>query len=92
STPPASLTESGEGGDVWRLVYSGDGAGRPLLSQLVRDFHLEVNILAATVTEIRHHTVGHMVVRVSGDPGDLLRGAERLRANGVQVSAEGSRS
>lgn len=88
STPPASLTESGGGGEVWRLVYVGDGAGRPLLSQLVRDFDLEVNILAATVTEIRHHTVGHMVVRVAGSPGDLLRGTGRLRANGVQVSTE----
>lgn len=86
STPPPSLTEAGGDGQVWRLVYVGDGAGRPLLSQLVRDFDLEVNILAATVTEIRHHTVGHMVVRVSGSPEALVRGTERLRANGVQVS------
>ncbi|MGO3797370.1 MAG: methionine ABC transporter ATP-binding protein [Pauljensenia sp.] len=88
STPPASLIEAGGGGQVWRLVYAGEGAGRPLLSQLVRDFDLEVNILAATVTEIRHHTVGHMVVRVSGSPEDLLRGAEELRGNGVQVATE----
>lgn len=91
STPPPSLMESGGPGQVWRLVYVGEGAGRPLLSRLVRDFGLEVNILAATVTEIRHHTVGHMVVRVSGAPEDLLRGAENLRVNGVQVDQTGGR-
>lgn len=86
SAPPASLTERGGEGEVWRLVYVGDGAGRPLLSQLVRDFGLDVNILAATVTEIRHSTVGHMVVRVSGVQEALERGARRLADNGVQVT------
>lgn len=88
STPPRSLTEAGPAGDVWRLVYVGEGAGRPLLSQLVSDFGLEVNILAATVTEIRRRTVGHMVVRVAGTAQDRARGIARLRSSGVQVTEE----
>jgi len=91
-TPPASLVEDVDegGGVVWRLVYTGAGAGRPLLSRLVRDVGVEVNILAATVTEIHSETIGYMVVRVSGDR-DALEGARlALTGHGVHVETEGA--
>lgn len=86
--PPLSLDEQAGPGAVWRLVYTGAGAGRPLLSTLARDLDLEVNILAATITEIHASTVGHLIVRVSGRADDLARGLASLRAEGVHVDIE----
>ncbi len=86
-TPPASLDTGAPGrtGPIWRLVYTGDSAGRPMLSTLARDLGLEVNILAATITEIHAQTVGYMVVRVTGDPATLSRGRAELEHSGVLV-------
>lgn len=86
--PPQGLSEEGGGGDVWRLVYTGEGAGRPLLSALARDLDLEVNILAATITEIHSAPVGHLVVRVDGQDQNLARGLAALRSEGVHVDVE----
>lgn len=86
--PPQGLSEEGGGGDVWRLVYTGEGTGRPLLSTLARDLDLEVNILAATITEIHAAPVGHLVVRVGGEEERLARGLAALRSEGVHVDVE----
>ena len=86
--PPLGLSVEGDTGEVWRLVYTGEGAGRPLLSALARDLDLEVNILAATITEIHAAPVGHLVVRVGGEVPALARGLAALRAEGVHVDVE----
>lgn len=86
--PPLGLSVEGDTGEVWRLVYTGEGAGRPLLSALARDLDLEVNILAATITEIHAAPVGHLVVRVGGETPALARGLAALRAEGVHVDVE----
>ncbi len=81
--PPSSLIEQPAEGEVWTLVYSGEEAGRPLLSRLVSEVGVEFNILAATVTEIHAQPVGYMVVRVTGSADALERGRAELADHGV---------
>jgi D-methionine transport system ATP-binding protein len=70
---------------LWRLNINGAAAGRPLLSTLVRDFGLEVNLLQGHIDEIRGTPFGSLLVLASGQPKALNDALAHLRANGAAL-------
>ena len=64
-----------------RLTYPGPLRDRPLLSQLVREFELETNIVEARVADDE----AWLVVLVSGEPHKLRQGLHWIAGEGVQV-------
>ncbi|GAA2248508.1 ATP-binding cassette domain-containing protein [Herbiconiux moechotypicola] len=57
------------GGDgLWRLLLLDEQVTQPLLSDLISKLGVEVNMLHADMTEIQEHTVGQMIVKVTGAP------------------------
>ncbi|UCU97595.1 methionine ABC transporter ATP-binding protein [Acidovorax radicis] len=77
----------GEGrtGQLLRLSYAGDSAYQPILSQLIRQFGVDMSILHGQVDEIQDETFGSLAVYASG-AADSVRGAvAHLRAGGVAV-------
>jgi D-methionine transport system ATP-binding protein len=76
---------SGRTGQLLRLSYAGDSAYQPILSQLIRQFGVDMSILHGQVDEIQDETFGSLAVYASGE-ADSLRGAvAHLRAGGVEV-------
>lgn len=76
---------AGRTGQLLRLSYAGDSAYQPILSQLVRQFGVDMSILHGQVDEIQDETFGSLAVYASGD-ADSVRGAvAHLRAGGVEV-------
>ncbi|TFV84316.1 ATP-binding cassette domain-containing protein [Microbacterium sp. dk485] len=53
---------------LWRLLLLDEEVTQPLVSDLIRDLDVSVNMLHADMTEIREHTVGQMILKVTGDP------------------------
>ncbi len=73
------------GAGLWRLLLLDDQVTQPLVSSLIHDLGVTVNMLHADMTEIQHHTVGQMIVKVDG-PADRVRAArEYLRERVVRV-------
>ena len=76
---------AGRTGQLLRLSYAGDSAYQPILSQLIRQFGVDMSILHGQVDEIQDETFGSLAVYASGEP-DSVRGAvAHLRAGGVEV-------
>lgn len=57
---------------------------RPIVSRLVRDYHLDFNILKASVTPEEE---GLLVLEISGRQEDYDRGIEYLTKTGVQIQS-----
>ena len=72
-------------GQLLRLSYAGDNAYQPILSQLIRDFDLDLSILHGQIDEIQGQTFGSLAVFASGDPAKVGGAVAQLRANGVFV-------
>ena len=72
-------------GRLWRVNINGGNAGRPLLSTLVRDFGLEVNLLQGHIDEIRGTPFGSLLVLASGKAEALDAALLHLRANGALI-------
>ncbi|MGD8196091.1 methionine ABC transporter ATP-binding protein [Herbiconiux sp. P18] len=51
---------------LWRLLLVDDEVTQPLLSDLITGYGVEVNMLHADMTEIQDHTVGQLIVKVTG--------------------------
>jgi len=72
------------GGDgLWRLLLLDGQVTQPLVSDLITKVGVEVNMLHADMTEIQEHTVGQMIVKVTGDPERVRAAREFLAARVV---------
>ncbi len=74
--PPSSLL---------RLVFAGDESDRPLLSDLVRRFGLDLNIVHGQIDEVQGRPFGNLAVVASGAREQLDAALGHLRGAGVRV-------
>ncbi len=72
-------------GRLWRVNINGGNAGRPLLSTLVRDFDLEVNLLQGHIDEIRGTPFGSLLILVTGGAQSLESALTHLRESGAVI-------
>ena len=76
---------NGGTGQLLRLSYAGESAYEPILSQMIRDFGLDLSILHGQIDEIQEQTFGSLAVFASGEAAQILAAIAHLRAVGVQV-------
>jgi D-methionine transport system ATP-binding protein len=74
---------------VWRLCFLEKAATQPLISQLVIQFNLRINILQANVEYIKKQAIGIMMIALSGEKNKLHAGMEYLQHLGVQIEVIG---
>jgi len=72
-------------GRLLRLAFSGGGFDQPLLSQLVRQFGLDLNIVHGQVDEVQGLPFGSLAVFARGAREQLNAAVAHLRGAGVRV-------
>ncbi len=72
-------------GPLMRLVFHGEAAGQPLISQVVRAFPVDVNILSGSIDPVRDKMVGRLCVQITGKAEEVDRAIGFLESNGVRV-------
>ena len=70
---------------VIRLSFVGESTGRPVISSIVRDFGVDVNILTAQIDHIKSVPFGIMLIELSGNGGSIEKAISFLRDLGVSV-------
>jgi len=68
-----------------RLVFAGAESDRPLLSDLVRRFGLDLNIVHGQIDEVQGRPFGNLAVLASGAREQLQAAVSHLRGAGVLV-------
>lgn len=68
---PRRVTDHLGGEGLWRMLLLDAEVEQPLVTGLIRDVGVEVNLLHADMTQIQDHTVGQMIIKVSGTPNQL---------------------
>ncbi|MFN7153425.1 MAG: methionine ABC transporter ATP-binding protein [Acidovorax sp.] len=81
----AGQLSAGHTGQLLRLSYAGDSAYQPILSQLIRQFGVDMSILHGQVDEIQDETFGSLAVYASGEADSVRAAVAHLRAGGVEV-------
>ncbi len=75
----------GSPASLLRLVFAGADGDQPLLSELVRRFGLDLNIVHGQIDEVQGHPFGTLAVLARGAQEQLQAAVGHLRGAGVQV-------
>ena len=79
-------TRAGAGRDhLFRFAFTGAGIDQPLLSDAVRRFGLDFNILHGQIDEIQGQAFGSLAVLASGEPASVAEAVQFFRSHGVVV-------
>jgi len=68
-----------------RIVFDGETAEQPVISKLVKEIGLDVNILSADIRQLNQKAYGQMMIARPDDPFELQQVMEYLRGLGMTV-------
>jgi len=72
-------------GHLLRLAFTGSGVDQPILSETIRRFELDFNILHGQIDEIQGQAFGSLAVLAAGLPANVAEAIAYLREQGVVV-------
>ncbi|MDQ0338243.1 D-methionine transport system ATP-binding protein [Caldalkalibacillus uzonensis] len=81
----ASAERHVHNGWVLECRFMGEAAGKPVISQLIRQFEIEVNILQGKISRLKDASYGTLYIQVTGDEAEVNRAIDHLKVQGVEV-------
>ncbi|HEY4318750.1 MAG TPA: methionine ABC transporter ATP-binding protein [Herbaspirillum sp.] len=85
---PDSNTDTGADADtctdhLFRLAFTGDSVDQPLLSEVVRRFNLDFNILHGQIEEIQGQAFGSLAILANGSAANIAAAMQYLQEQNV---------
>lgn len=74
-----------EEGEIIRLSYVGEVTTEPIISHIVREYNVDVNIIYGHVEILQGIPVGNMLVSLTGEQDKVDTVIDRLKVRGIQV-------
>lgn len=72
-------------GRVFNFIFLGASSSKPIISQLAKQFNIEVNILFGNITELQQTSFGNLIVELIGPDEEIERGIHYAQQEKVQV-------
>ncbi|SEM62602.1 D-methionine transport system ATP-binding protein [Mesobacillus persicus] len=72
-------------GQVIQLTFVGDGAEQPLMTNLIRQFPLTVNILQGKISQTQNGSYGTLFIHLDGDEEDIQKALAYISSQEVGV-------
>lgn len=72
-------------GTLIRLGYLGDSSNYPIVSQMIKKFDIEVNILSGNINKLQSTSVGHLVLELIGERPEVEKSIAFLRERKVNI-------
>jgi D-methionine transport system ATP-binding protein len=79
------LFDSGDIGHVLQLTFVGGDAQRPLITDIVRNFDVNVSILQGKISQTQHGSYGSLFVSITGEEMPVNEAVAFIRAQQVEV-------
>ncbi len=80
-----SLADVADGTHIYLLTYTGDAAGKALMSEIYKKFTVESNILYGNIDYIKGKPLGKLAVNLTGDKDKIEEAVEYIKDSGVQL-------
>ncbi|HHT48014.1 MAG TPA: methionine ABC transporter ATP-binding protein [Firmicutes bacterium] len=75
----------GQRGKMIRISFIGEVAGKPIISAMIRQFHVEVNILYANLDFIKNNPFGSIIIELTGEDSNIEKALAFLNAQGLKL-------
>lgn len=80
-----SLADVSDGTHIYLLTYTGDAAGKALMSEIYKKFTVESNILYGNIDYIKGKPLGKLAVNLTGNKDKIEEAVEYIKNSGVQL-------
>ena len=72
-------------GTLIRLSYLGDSANQPIVSKVIKNFNIDVNILSGNINKLQESNVGHLILELIGEDEEINRVISYLDSEAIHV-------
>ena len=72
-------------GTVYLLTYAGASAGKPLMTEIFKQFGVSANIIFGNIEILKGTPLGKLAVTLEGDAENVLSAVEFIKAHGVRI-------
>lgn len=72
-------------GKMVQLSFVGEDAEKPLITRLIRDFKVEVNILQGKISQTQNGSYGTLFIHLDGDANEVTSAIEFIRQQRVEA-------
>ncbi|TJX15127.1 ATP-binding cassette domain-containing protein [Tissierella creatinini] len=79
------ISPNGLKGTLIRLSYLGESAKRPIISKVIRNFNVDVNILSGNINKLHETNVGHLILELIGNEDEIKKTISYLQDENVHV-------
>ncbi|GAF64954.1 metal ABC transporter ATP-binding protein [Bacillus sp. TS-2] len=81
----AQWLQNSEEGKVVRLTFVGKDAERPLITELIRKFNIEVNILQGKISKTLESSYGTLFIHLRGEEPEIEKAVQFIRQEQVEL-------
>ena len=68
-----------------RISFIGASAGEPVISNMVRKFDIDANILYGNVDRVKDTPFGNLTLEMIGEPDLIIQAMEYLHGRGLEI-------
>lgn len=79
------LVEADQSGKVIQLTFVGGEAEQPLITQLIREFKINVNILQGKISQTQHGPYGTLFIHVDGEETEVEKAIAFVKQKDVKA-------
>ena len=72
-------------GKIIRLSFLEDSAKKPIVSKVIRNFDIDVNILSGNINKLQESSVGHLILELIGEKAEINKALLFLENENVHV-------
>lgn len=77
--PESVLAKIQNGGQIYRLTFTGEETGQPVLSYTAKNYNVDVNVLYGNIIELQNVLFGNLLVELQGEQREIQKALQHLR-------------
>jgi D-methionine transport system ATP-binding protein len=81
----AKIAKEYRTGKLIKLVFIGEQTGEPIVSRIIRQFQVEVNIVQANISHTKGGAYGTLILHLDGEDEEMVRAIKFLHEEDVQT-------
>lgn len=72
-------------GTIAQLTFQGEQSKLPILSQIIREFAVDINVIQGQIQELNHSSFGTLIVQMLGDKIEIEKAMDKLKNEGIGI-------
>ncbi|MFD0767793.1 methionine ABC transporter ATP-binding protein [Bacillus sp. CGMCC 1.60114] len=77
--PESVIAKIQSGGLIYRITFTGEATGQPLLSYIAKHYNVDVNVLYGNIIELQGILFGNLLVELQGESKEIQKAIHHLR-------------